>query len=291
MILHKTNIKQLWFAIMQVIIVYTNGQNLLLNGSFENNLCNPNFSGALNMSNHNYDSLMSYSHSFGSEGNIDICNKGSGYCGAAENGIWYLGLTSGGTDAFSLELSSSIISGKEYSLQFYTRADSIYAPGLPIKIGVSTVDSLFGSLIYIAPTPLNCQWLYNFVSFTAPMNANYITITCGGSANADSGWVHVDNFVLDTGNNTTSIKSIHANEYIQVSPNPANTNLNIACSLQLAACSLYDVLGNEVYAALTLRQAQGASTAIDVSSLPNGVYFLNIKTAEGVLSKKVIVQH
>jgi type IX secretion system substrate protein len=43
------------------------------------------------------------------------------------------------------------------------------------------------------------------------------------------------------------------------------------------------VLGNEV---ITTKK-----TTIDISTLANGVYFINLKTSEGLLSKKLVVQH
>ena len=87
-------------------------QNLILNGSFENNL-----GGCTNASNHKYDSLMANSYSFGSYGDLDIFKTTDG-CGAAENGMWYIALTSGGTDAFSLELFPSLVLGNRYSVTF-----------------------------------------------------------------------------------------------------------------------------------------------------------------------------
>ena len=81
----------------------------------------------------------------------------------------------------------------------------------------------------------------------------------------------------------TGIKNNAIDESLNIYPNPANTTINITYNLQVATCSLYDVLGNEV---ISTKEKN-----IDISNLQNGVYFLSVKTAEGVLSKKVIVQH
>jgi hypothetical protein len=45
----------------------------------------------------------------------------------------------------------------------------------------------------------------------------------------------------------------------------------------------FDILGNEI---LTTKQKE-----IDVSNLQNGVYFIQLKTVESILTKKIIVQH
>jgi hypothetical protein len=276
MLLLKINRKTLWLVLtIQAIVVYTNAQNLILNGSFENNLC---VTYTETCSNHKYDSLMSNSHSFGTDANLDIMTSADSYCGsngAAENGTWYVGVSSDYADAFSLTLSSTLIQGKTYSLSFYDRQSDIDTAGSPVQIGVSNNDSTMGTILFTGPQPATCQWQRRSFSFSAPANIQYITVTCPYDGPPSTTWTHVDNFVLDTGN-TMGVKPINAYEYMQIFPNPANTKINIACSL-------YDVLGNEVIST----QAK----EIDVSNLSNGVYFLNVKTEAGVLSKKVVVQH
>lgn len=81
---------------------------------------------------------------------------------------------------------------------------------------------------------------------------------------------------------------------ISIYPNPASSILNVALRQAEGAnveMTLVDVLGNEVYLAPTLRQAQGSAYTIDISSIANGVYFINLKTSEGLLTKKLVVQH
>ena len=72
---------------------------------------------------------------------------------------------------------------------------------------------------------------------------------------------------------------------VGVYPNPANTSLTLTLSKGegIAGVYMYDVLGNEV---LSTQQKE-----IDVSNLPNGVYFVQVTTAQGINTQKVIVQH
>ena len=51
---------------------------------------------------------------------------------------------------------------------------------------------------------------------------------------------------------------------------------------KLIEFKLFNVLGNEVI--------QSKQTSIDVANLPNGVYFVQVKTNEGISTQKVIVQ-
>jgi len=275
------------FLICFLAFSHSKAQNLILNGSFENNLCNSAGTGVANMINHEYDSLMAYSHSFGTEGNLDVFNLASGFCGAAEDGIWYVALTSGGTDAFSLKLSSLIIQGNLYSLTFYGRADSSYAPGVPIRIGVSDVDSLFGSLIYTSSTPVNCQWLQWNFSFTAPINAQYLTVTCGGSSNVDSAWVHVDNFILDTGS-TAGINNITHNQTISLYPNPNNGSMLVEYSIVSDAVIQINDVAGKVVGEYNLSSLNN-KLEIHNDNLLNGVYLYRIMSNNTVLKTGKIV--
>jgi len=73
------------------------------------------------------------------------------------------------------------------------------------------------------------------------------------------------------------------NEQINIYPNPANTSMQIKVSnAQTAEIKILDVLGKEV---LSTKEKD-----IDVSALQEGIYFVQVKTAEGVLIKKVVVQ-
>ena len=65
-------------------------------------------------------------------GDMDIITSNV-YCDAPQHGNWYVALTSGGTDAISLSLSSSLIAGNTYSISFYDRSCSPYEAGPPMN--------------------------------------------------------------------------------------------------------------------------------------------------------------
>ncbi len=71
-------------------------------------------------------------------------------------------------------------------------------------------------------------------------------------------------------------------EQINIYPNPAATSFMVSYTGSIKEITLVNVLGNEV-----LNTTQ---TNIDVSGLANGVYFINLNTSEGLLTKKLIVQ-
>ena len=70
---------------------------------------------------------------------------------------------------------------------------------------------------------------------------------------------------------------------VQVFPNPANDILSIY-GLKDATVRLFSVNGKEM---LSFTRFSGNS--IDVSSLPAGIYIMNVTTPEGLLARKKIV--
>ncbi|MEI6852034.1 MAG: T9SS type A sorting domain-containing protein [Bacteroidota bacterium] len=85
---------------------------------------------------------------------------------------------------------------------------------------------------------------------------------------------------------TTGIKEENKISDMEVYPNPATNNLNILLpdgidELDHFQISLFNSFGQMVL--------QTTSMKMDLSALPNGLYFLNMKSEEGEFSKKVII--
>jgi len=100
---------------------------------------------------------------------------------------------------------------------------------------------------------------------------------------------------IDSTTKTISMKSCgttavsqFANSANQVSvyPNPATEMLYIECKLKNATLYIMDIIGNKIKQTVV----ENELTTIDISSLCKGVYFLNVKTANNVITKKFIVQ-
>jgi gliding motility-associated-like protein len=190
--------KKTLYIILFIFSVESYGQ-AFLNGSFENNTAIDDETNLLNI---DYNSYMSNSIGFGYlpalnlAGNLDILTSSS-YCGGAQNGNWYVGLTSGGSDAFSLELSSPLIIGNSYSMSFYDRSCSP-GQGEAIQIGVSETNNNFENLVYSAPTPINnVGWTLRTFTFIAPIDGLFITVKCNGIDTHEGFWTNVDNFSID----------------------------------------------------------------------------------------------
>jgi len=150
------------------------------------------------------------------------------------------------------------------------------------------------------------------------LNGNYvmsvrIDSTDNNSANAiaadDDGNVYITGQFQNTleFNNTLSLTSYASNDYdffvaklipvyspqdilqlndkycISIYPNPATDNISIVLSEDIKdyQISLINALGQ------TMLQTQ--STKVDVSSIPDGLYFLSIKSDQGEFNKRVII--
>ncbi len=143
---------------------------------------------------------MSNTTAFGTVENMDIVSSNT-YCGLAQNGNWFVCLTGGETDAITMELSTPLVAGQEYTISFWDRGCIAFSSGpLSVKIGVSSSPTSVGTIVYTAPTPTESVWTQRTATFIAPSSDIYISaslISSGGGG--DTGfWSHIDNFSFDT---------------------------------------------------------------------------------------------
>ncbi|MDZ4822671.1 MAG: gliding motility-associated C-terminal domain-containing protein [Flavobacteriales bacterium] len=188
-------LRTLLFLLSIVNYQLTIGQTFL-NGDFENNTAG-GFD-QINLTNDTYNSMMADCFAFGSYGDMDIMNSAT-YCGLAQNGSWFVALTGGITDAITLTLTSTLISGQSYTFSFWDRA--CVSPGFstsapPIQIGVSTINNDIGTILYTVGTPVEATWTQRTLTFTAPFDALYISVSMATGGTSD--WTQIDNFSFDT---------------------------------------------------------------------------------------------
>jgi len=86
-----------------------------------------------------------------------------------------------------------------------------------------------------------------------------------------------------------SIEAFNKTVTLFLYPNPANTTLFIEQSNtnNVSEVKLFDLLGKGRIAT----ELKGDGTSIDLSDLQNGVYFVSVKSSQGVFSKKIVIQH
>ena len=168
-----------------------------LNGDFEINTAGFD---QINLANVTFNSFMSNTTAFGTVENMDIVTSNT-YCGLAQSNAWFVCLTGGETDAITMELSTPLIAGQEYTITFWDKGCGQFSSGpLSVKIGVSSSPTSVGTNVYTGPTPTESVWTQRTATFIAPSSDIYISaslISSGGGG--DTGfWTQIDNFAFST---------------------------------------------------------------------------------------------
>jgi photosystem II stability/assembly factor-like uncharacterized protein len=161
------------------------------------------------------------------------------------------------------------------------------APSLPLIVYANG-----GNNLATAPTtsnvfaPTSTQWRTDTVhlDFLAGTDVQHIRFL------ARSGYgnqIYVDNINLRDGSvNVNSIKENPSS--IILYPNPASGILNVEVSgLQQASVEIYDAVGNHISS--INKNISSERFSLNISNLSNGIYFLNIKTGVGFISKRFTV--
>ena len=91
--------------------------------------------------------------------------------------------------------------------------------------------------------------------------------------------------VMQSTNFTTSTKKLSSSSF-NVFPNPAYDVLNIAADVNGGAVKIFNALGNVV----KQFNHPGGQVKMDVSGLTNGMYFVQITSDKGVLTKSIIIK-
>lgn len=183
------------FIVVLLVMPFAANANLILNGDFEDHTAT---SRASNLSNSEFNALMSNATAFGEANEIDLQSGG-------QSGDWSLSLHTqatefgGSFDAFSLNLSSGVIASNLYQLVFYAWDFSFGGDfNFQIEIGLSNTATSFGSLLYSASTSATDVWQEFNLNFVAPSDALFLTVRANPTAHLESGgnFGIVDNFSL-----------------------------------------------------------------------------------------------
>ena len=305
------------------------GQNLVYNGYFEiyNNCQNGSIINAVGW-NASSETPDYYNICMSDVPNTDIgyqqdCCGGGGYAG----GFMFdkNDPNNGDRDYISTKLIDTLKAGHKYIAKMYVnRADAIdYAVATIGMLFTDTITTLPTGQGFISANPQvkskmllsdTLNWILIQDTITAIGNEVYLTI---GNFNADamSDTVKLTNYwpsfpiayyyidgVSVTEIQTTDIKQVvGSNAQIMVYPNPVakSFQVSLAGNSVIKEITLVDVLGNEVFPPLggmkggvtpTPNPSKEVKITIDVSNLSNGVYFINLKTNEGLITKKLVVQ-
>lgn len=159
--------------------------------------------------------------------------------------------------------------------------------------GATTISTLGGTLQMEAEVfPMNATdntytWSVINLTGSATIDANGLltamtngTVKVGVTANDGSGVTGSVNITIS--NQSSSIGELSTIPTILIYPNPTNTQINIDSKDHIQAISILDMMGK------TVKTIVAPNQTIDVSDLTKGIYFLQIKVDETLMSKKII---
>jgi hypothetical protein len=277
------------------------GQDFV-NGGFEKNgnMC------LINTSVEVFNANVRNTHAFGSFRRPDIASNNCG-SGDAKEGNWFIGLATNiekgvTSEAVTMELTQPLVKGSQYTLSFWTRGRGPISPN--IQIGVSNVDSLQGELVYtVSASSITMDWVQTVIRFTAPESGKYISVRVN-NPNANSGvWLDgfkmstvfvPDNVVVMNPMNKNTVP-VNANQKLQnisigeIYPNPSAGVFKVnADSNALISLTVFNTLGTTVEEHKATDD-QPVPSSIDLSDEQPGLYFVELATLEGKVTKRIIV--
>ena len=89
-------------------------------------------------------------------------------------------------------------------------------------------------------------------------------------------------------NNPLGVENNFMKEEVNIYPTPSTDKIYIThTNSEEIEIKLFDIIGKQVNATI---KNKNLITEIDVSGLSEGIYFVSVKTSEGILTKKIIVQ-
>jgi hypothetical protein len=229
---------------------------------------------------------------FNSYGMSDVAITSSPTTGCLPNTI-YIGygaqsitLTASATGAVSYLWSTgetiqsiSVSSAGTYSVTAFDASGCVSAQTPGSQININVIDAHCGNdgkKITLCHVP--------------PGNSgNPQTICIAPSAVAAHLALHSGDCIGECPANNRIKEDVYPENEISIEPNPARDELRVTgyTLSEKGAVEIYDVLGQRIFSQQPAANSQ--QLVIDVSSLPDGVYFLQLKTQGAALSQKLVI--
>ena len=269
--------KLLLSTLLAASVCGTSAQNLIINGSLENNTASGNMPDL-----HDWSSVVSNAWEIDG-GAMDLLTSNS--CGGASDGNWFVETSHNFLDnytAFSLGLSTPLISGNQYTLSFDKRLCS--ANSTAIDIGISNDSTLMGTILQTFSAPSTNSWVTESIVFAAPLPNKFLTVNLQTSLNNSQ--VDLDNFILTAV--ATGIKELSF-QNLNIFPNPGNGVFSVSLknNNQKAELMIFNTVGEKIYTSYL----NSNNAEIDLSREPKGIYFYTITDEQAIVGHgKFIIQ-
>jgi hypothetical protein len=140
-----------------------------------------------------------------------------------------------------------------------------------------------GDTLFAIPGAASYQWYFNTVAIAGATDYFYVAQT-GGDYNVvatDANGCEVEAVIFNVVAGTYSIAD---GALVTVFPTPGSEKLFIASSENIIQLKIIDFIGKELFSIAV----NDDNARIDISSLAYGIYFLHIRTGQGVVLKRLI---
>ncbi|MEI6523780.1 MAG: SBBP repeat-containing protein [Bacteroidota bacterium] len=133
-----------------------------------------------------------------------------------------------------------------------------------------------------------CTDLNGNVYLTGSFSSPTITFGTTTLTNPNNSLFNSDIYIVKYSGVSTGTSESSANNQLIISPNPTNSSITLSMpSLKNSKVSITTLTGTEVG---NYNTENTSTQTIDISHLASGVYFVSLKSEEGVLTKKIIKQ-
>jgi hypothetical protein len=139
-------------------------------------------------------------------------------------------------------------------------------------------------------TPSSSQWWGYSVSLNSLVGQPNVLVKFTGKSGFGNN-LYIDNINLRYGV-VNSVASTLSEANVQVYPNPAKNDIVVSMNFNEmtdATLTLVDMTGKTIFTK-DLGKTNNFSEKINVSNLAKGLYQVNIKTSNGIVSKKISIQ-
>ena len=165
---------------------------------------------------------------------------------------------------------------------WYEAYDSSSPESLNVNIGTSPISTSMTTQLLSFPSITNTTYLQGDTSFTVPTSGTYyIGFHCVSAAGEYA-------LLLDDINisDVTGIKETQHDASVNVYPIPAKNILNISSTENISNIKIMNVFGQVIYT----ENINGNNTVINTSAYAEGIYFIQMQTAKGFVTKNITIQ-
>ena len=194
--------------------------------------------------------------------------------------IGYSYNTASAADDWFFTKCTTYNSGTNYVLKYYYKGSSaLYTERMRVYRGSSNTVAAMTTQLVNLTSITNTTYTLSSTNFTVPSTGTYyLGFQCRSAADQDL--LMIDDIsvdvVLGIDNNGISLQT-------EVFPNPASNLITVNSKEKIKQLTLLNIVGSVVY-----KQLVDANNAnINTISLQNGIYFVQIETEQGIVTKKI----